>query len=318
MLARRIIPYVEVSEGRTVTTPATDSKTADDPAELARFYEAGGADELMFYDHTVTSDRSNFMEELIARVNRQVFLPTIIGGGIEAKAQIRSLLRAGADRVILDDGAVKRPDFITEAVQLVGSDRVILGMSVRRKRTSEVGDGKSAGTATAEPVIGANSVAAGYEVVFGVGGKTSGRDAIAWVQEAESRGVGEILVNCLDRVGQREGFDLALIAQIAEAVSVPVIAAGGAGTPAHFVELFRSTRVAGAIASGIFHVRESSIKRIKRDCLDAHIAVRPFAVDAVEPEKTPGTVASGELPVQTADVPTPPGPTRPGQVGGRP
>lgn len=313
MLAKRIIPFIEVSEGKTVVSPAAaEMRAAADPVELARFYEAAGADELVIYDLTVASTRTTNMDELVERMGPHVFLPIAIGGSVESKAQIRSLLRAGADRVILDDATHRRPDLIAEAAQLVGSDRLAILISARKKRVPvDAIDAKP-------PINGStptDASGADYEVCQGLGAKSSGRDAVAWAIEVAQRGAGEILLHCADKIGTRQGYDLELIRKVADAVPIPVIVVGGAGTPAHFVELFRTTRTAGAMASGIFHVRESSIKRIKRDCLDAQIAVRPLPLEAEAPV---GASASGELPVRHAEVPTPPGPTRPGTVGDRP
>ncbi|MGE0431938.1 MAG: imidazole glycerol phosphate synthase subunit HisF [Vicinamibacterales bacterium] len=276
MLARRIIPCLEVADGQTMKNATAGG---GDPVELARFYSSAGADELlMMFSSAAELERPNQMQDLLEGLCADVFLPIIIGGGIEVPAQARALLRAGADRVVIDAAAIRKPETIDAVARLIGSERLVVGMVVKPRRERSPDDSHAD-----QPLA-----ASGYEVLSGDGERSTGRDAVEWACEAVSRGAGELLV--IDEATRRAaggGYELDLLAVMSAAVPVPVLAFGGARHAGHFVSAFEAG-LAGAVASGIFHSRETSIKRIKRDCLDAGLPIRPLPV---EEEAGPGAAA---------------------------
>jgi cyclase len=249
----RVIPCLDVDAGRVVKgVNFVGLRDAGDPVELAARYDAEGADELVFLDITASSDGRETMVELARRTAEEVFIPFTIGGGIRQVDDARRLLRVGADKVSLNTAAVDRPGLITELSREFGAQAVVVAIDARRRE-----DGS------------------GHEV-FVHGGRTpTGRDAVAWAEEAVSLGAGEILLTSMDRDGTKVGFDLALTRAISEAVTVPVIASGGVGSLGHLVEGVVEGRADAVLAASIFHFGQHTIREAKEALAAAGVAVRP-------------------------------------------
>jgi cyclase len=252
MLAKRIIPCLDIKDGRVVKgVNFVNLRDAGDPVEQARIYEQAGADELVFLDITATSDARQTVAELARRVADEVFIPFTIGGGLRTLEDIRTLLRAGADKVSLNSAAVRSPDLITQGAELAGSQAIVIAIDAKRKQQSKWD-------------------------VYVAGGRTStGRDAIEWAREAEQRGAGEILLTSMDADGTKNGFDLELTLAVAEAVNIPVIASGGAGKLRHFLEAVTVGKAEAALAASLFHYNELTIAQVKNYLASNGIPVRP-------------------------------------------
>lgn len=251
-LARRIIPCLDVTDGRVVKgTQFEDLRDAGDPIELARFYDGAGADELVFLDITATRNKTELLVNLIERLSHDVFIPLTLGGGIDSEHIITPLLRAGADKVSINSAAVKDPDLLGRAANRFGSQCIVLAIDARKRE-----DGT-------------------WEVCTRGGSKPTGRDVLMWAREGVARGAGEILLTSMDNDGTRTGFDVDLTKAVSDAVSVPVIASGGAGKCEHFVDVFKQTAATAALAASIFHFKETSITRVKKWCMEAGIVMRP-------------------------------------------
>jgi cyclase len=252
MLAKRIIPCLDIKDGRVVKgVNFVNLRDAGDPVEQARIYEQAGADELVFLDITATSDARQTVAELARRVADEVFIPFTIGGGLRTLEDIRMLLRAGADKVSLNSAAVRSPDLITQGAELAGSQAIVVAIDAKRKQQSKWD-------------------------VYVAGGRTStGRDAIEWAREAEQRGAGEILLTSMDADGTKNGFDLELTLAVAEAVNIPVIASGGAGKLRHFLEAVTVGKAEAALAASLFHYNELTIAQVKNYLSSNGIPVRP-------------------------------------------
>lgn len=215
---------------------------AGDPIEQARRYDAEGADELTFLDITASSDKRAIVSDLVRRVADNVFIPFTVGGGLNSVEDVRACLRAGADKVTLNTAAVQRPELITEAAEVFGSQCVVLAVDARRKQT----DGKLAWD------------------VFTHGGRTNvGWDAIEWAERGVALGAGEILLTSMDRDGTRDGYDIELLRAVSDAVGVPVIASGGAGKVEHFYDAFTKGGASAVLAASLFHFGELKIKELK-------------------------------------------------------
>jgi imidazole glycerol-phosphate synthase subunit HisF len=239
-VAKRVIPCLDVAEGRVVKgTRFTDLKDAGDPVELAAFYDREGADELVFLDITATVEGRKATLDVISQVAEQVFIPLTVGGGVDSEADVNDLLRAGADKVGLNSGAVRDPALLARAAERFGTQCMVVAIDARRR------DG-------------------GWEVVIDAGHTATGRDAVAWAVEATTtHGAGEILLTSMDRDGTGEGYDLELLRSVTEAITVPVIASGGAGTPAHFAEGLQDGGADAVLAASRLHFGELSIRDIK-------------------------------------------------------
>ncbi len=248
---KRVIPCMDVDGGRVVKgTRFLDLRDAGDPVELAAFYDAEGADELVFLDITATSDKRDTVVALARRAADEVFVPFTIGGGIRSAADAQGVLDAGADKVSVNSAAVARPELIGEMAGVFGAQCVVLAIDAKRA----AGGG-------------------GFEV-FVAGGRTAtGRDAVAWAREGVERGAGEILLTSMDRDGTQDGYDLPLVRAISEAVDVPVIASGGAGEPEHLVDGFAAGADAVLLAS-VLHYGRHSVAELKRHLAEAGVPVR--------------------------------------------
>jgi cyclase len=248
-----VIPCMDVDRGRVVKgTRFIDIRDAGDPVELAAYYDAQGADELVFLDITATSDKRATVVELARRAADDVFVPFTIGGGVREVADAHAVLDAGADKVSINSAALARPELIGELAQVFGAQCVVLAIDAKRRP-----DGS-------------------YEA-FVAGGRTpTGRDAVAWAREGAERGAGEILLTSMDRDGVQDGYELTLTRAISQAVDVPVIASGGAGDPSHLVEGIRAGADAVLCAS-IFHYGMFGIPEAKGALAAAGIPTRPIA-----------------------------------------
>jgi cyclase len=251
MLAKRIIPCLDVKDGRVVKgVNFVELRDAGDPVEVAARYDAEGADELTFLDITASHERRSILLDVVRRTAETVFMPLTVGGGVRELGDIRALLVAGADKVSINTAAVGRPELVREAAERFGTQCIVVAV-----------DAKQAG--------------GGWEV-FTHGGRTpTGLDAVDWARRMERYGAGEILLTSMDRDGTKLGYDLALTAEIARAVRIPVIASGGAGSLEHLYEGLAAGADA-VLAASIFHYREFTIGEAKRHLAERGIAVRLF------------------------------------------
>lgn len=254
MLAKRIIPCLDVADGRVVKgVNFLGLRDAGDPVEIAKRYDEEEADEIVFLDIRASTDNRETMLDVVRRTAEQVFMPLCVGGGIRTIEDIRRLLAAGADKVSINTPAILDPGFISEASARFGAQCIVVAIDAKR---SENGD----------------------YVVHSHGGRDGGRPTplapVAWAKEAEARGAGEILLTCMDCDGTKEGYDIALTRVIADAVGVPVIASGGAGTPEHLRAALQEGRADAALAASIFHFQEYSIRQAKEYLAKHGVPVR--------------------------------------------
>lgn len=250
MLAKRIIPCLDVRDGRVVKgVNFKDLRDIDDPVELARFYNASGADELVFYDITASFENRPLFSDILRRVAQEIFIPLTVGGSIGSLEDFDRVLKSGADKVSVNSGAVRDPSIITAGAEKYGSQCVVLSMDVKRV------DGEFH--------------------IFTKGGRVdSGINAVTWAVDGEKRGAGELVVNSMDTDGVRGGFDIELLSEICSRVSIPVIASGGAGKREDFLELFENTDSQAGLAAGIFHSKEVEIAPLKQYLADNGINMR--------------------------------------------
>ncbi|MFP4243585.1 MAG: imidazole glycerol phosphate synthase subunit HisF [Ectothiorhodospira sp.] len=255
MLAKRIIPCLDVDRGRVVKgTNFVDIRDAGDPVEVARRYDAEGADEITFLDITASADERETIVHVVEQVAEQVFIPLTVGGGIRRMEDIRRLLNAGADKVSINTAAVFHPEFVREAAERVGSQCIVVAIDAKRV------------SAPGEP--------ARWEIFTHGGRKPTGLDAVAWSRRMVELGAGEILLTSMDRDGTREGFDLELTRAVADAVGVPVIASGGVGGLQHLVDGVTLGHADAVLAASIFHFAEHSIGEAKRFMARQGVEVR--------------------------------------------
>lgn len=246
----RIIPCLDVTGGRVVKgVNFLDLVDAGDPVEQAKTYDIQGADELCFLDITATSDARGILHSMVDRVAAQCFMPFTVGGGVREVADIRSLLLAGADKVSINSAAVTRPEFVAEASQKFGAQCIVVAIDAK-----QVSEGK-------------------WEIFTHGGRKETGLDAVQWAQQMVELGAGELLVTSMDRDGTKDGYDTALIRQIATRVRVPIIASGGVGSLQHFVEGAKAGAT-GLLAASVFHFGQFTVADVKATLSAAGIAVR--------------------------------------------
>lgn len=258
MLARRIIPALDVQDGRVVKCIRfLDPRDAGDPVDLARLYDREGADEIVFLDITASHERRSLMVELARRVAEEVFIPFTVGGGISSVAEMREMLRTGADKVFINSSAVRNPSLISEGADQFGSQCIVVAIDGRREA-----DGS-------------------YQVYINGGRKPTGLDAVAWAEEVWRRGAGEILLTSMDADGTRDGYDLALTRAVADAVPLPVIASGGAGKLEHLYDGLTAGGAEAALVASLVHYNIHSIGEMKQYLRSRDIPVRlPPAGDA--------------------------------------
>jgi cyclase len=250
MLAKRIIPCLDVKDGRVVKgVNFVNLRDAGDPVVNASFYEKEGADELVFLDITASYEDRDTMISVVRRTAEQVFMPLTVGGGIRNISDIRNLLNAGADKVSINTAAVKDPRLICESSDRFGSQCIVVAIDAKRK--------------------------GGRWEVFTHGGRTpTGIDALRWARESQKRGAGEILLTSMDRDGTKIGYDIELTRAVSENVGIPVIASGGAGLPAHLYDGLVKGKADAVLAASIFHFREYSVKQVKEYLKRKGVAVR--------------------------------------------
>lgn len=252
MFTKRIIPCLDVHAGRVVNgVNFVHLRDAGDPVEIAAAYDAAGADELVFLDITASSDARNIMIDMVRQVAEKVFIPFTVGGGIRTVEDFRTILREGADKISVNSSAINRPELISEAADKFGSQCVVVAIDARRRP-----DGS------------------GWTVLKNGGRIDVGLDAIEWARKACELGAGEILLTSMDCDGTKAGYDNELTALVAENVSVPVIASGGAGTKEHFYDALTEGRADAALAASLFHYKELEIRDLKRYLADRGLSVR--------------------------------------------
>lgn len=252
MLAKRIIPCLDVKDGRVVKgINFVNLKDAGDPVEIAERYNELGADELVFLDITASYEKRKIMIDVVKRTSEKVFIPLTVGGGISDIDDIREVLKAGADKVSINTQAVKQPTLIRQAALRFGSQCVVVAIDAKKRP-----DGT------------------GYNVYINGGRINTGLDAVEWAKKVEDLGAGEILLTSMDKDGTKDGYDIELTRLISEAVNIPVIASGGAGKPEHFKEVFTQGKADAALAASVFHYGELDIKELKRYLKDEGIPVR--------------------------------------------
>jgi len=252
MLTKRIIPCLDVKDGRVVKgIQFVQLRDAGDPVELARFYDEQGADELVFLDISASHEGRGTMVDVVKSVASELAIPFTVGGGINSLEDMKKILRAGADKVSLNTAAVLNPELISEGAGFFGTQCIVVAIDA--KYDEELGTWR----------------------VFTHGGrKATELEVIEWAKEAVRRGAGEILLTSMDSDGEKKGFDVALTRAVSEAVSVPVIASGGAGNSEHFAEVFLEAKADAALAASIFHYKETSVEEVKSFLKEKEVNVR--------------------------------------------
>lgn len=258
MLSKRIIPCLDVRDGKTTKgIKFKGNVDIGDPVEMARFYYEEGADEIVFYDITASSDHRSIMLDVVERTAREIFIPFSVGGGIRTVDDMRAVLLAGAEKVSVNTAAVQNPGVISEGAKAFGSQCIVLGMDVKRVEKSE-------------------RIPSGYEIVIHGGRTYMGIDALWWAREAERLGAGEICLNSIDADGTREGYEMNLTRMISEAVNIPVIASGGAGHPRHLYEVVTEAEADAALIASMTHYGHYTIRQIKDYLAERGVPVRLY------------------------------------------
>jgi len=257
MLAKRIIPCLDVKDGRVVKgVNFLNLQDAGDPVENARFYDSERADELVFLDITASHERRKIILDVVARTANDVFMPLTVGGGIRDLEDIRNLLNAGSDKVSINTAAVQDRFFVQRAAERFGSQCIVVAIDAKQRPPADGHDQRQ------------------WEVFIHGGRTPTGIDAVEWARLMEERGAGEILLTSMDRDGTKDGYDIPLTRAISRAVSIPVIASGGAGTIEHLYEALADGEADAVLAASIFHYREYSIREVKEYLSAKGIAVR--------------------------------------------
>ncbi len=271
MLAKRIIPCLDVKEGRVVKgVNFVQLRDAGDPVEQARAYDAAGADELIFLDIAASFERRDILWDVVRRVADEVFIPFAVGGGIRTLDDFRAILLAGADKVAVNTAAVENPTLVSRAAEKFGSQCVVVAIDAKRWGTA---DGRLPPTNAAQQWA-VSSERSSWQVYTHGGRTPTGRDVLAWARQVEARGAGEILLTSMDRDGTHEGYDIQLTRRVADAVSIPVIASGGAGRAEHFAQVLIEGHADAALAASLFHFGELTIAQVKAHLVERGVAVR--------------------------------------------
>lgn len=256
MLSKRIIPCLDVKNGQlTKGVKFQGNVDLGDPVEVARRYYEEGADEIVFYDITASAENRSIFLDVVERVAASIFIPFCVGGGLSSVAQMRSVLVAGAEKVSLNSAAVTNPKLIAEGAAAFGSQAIVLGMDAKK-------------------VPATPKIPSGYEIVVRGGRTPTGLDAVAWAEKAESLGAGEICLNAIDADGTKDGYELTITRMVADAVSIPVIASGGAGKPEHLYEALTKGGASAALVASIVHYNEYSIGDLKGYLKEKGLPVR--------------------------------------------
>jgi cyclase len=260
MIAKRIIPCLDVRAGKvTKGIQFLENVDVGDPVAMAHYYYEQGADEMVFYDITASNERRGIMIDVVRAVAREIFIPFSVGGGLRTVDDMRAVLLAGAEKVSIDSGAVRNPQLIAEGARAFGSQCIVLSMQVRRRAQSE-------------------AFPSGCEVVIDGGRTPTGRDALLWAKEGQRLGAGELCINSIDRDGTKQGYDLEVTRLVSEAVSIPVIASGGAGEPRHLLEAFTAGAADAAIVASIVHYDEHPLPDLKRYLKSHGVEIRDAVI----------------------------------------
>jgi cyclase len=251
MLAKRIIPCLDVKEGRVVKgVKFVDHRDAGDPVEMASLYEKEEADELVFYDITASYEKREIMLKVVRAVSRTVFMPLMVGGGLRKIEDVRKILAAGADKVSLNTAAVKDPPLIEACARHFGSQCTVLGVDAKRREKGK------------------------WEVYIEGGHRPTGIDVLEWIKKAEDLGAGEVVLNSIDCDGTKSGYDIELTRKVSEMVNIPLIASGGAGKLEHLYQALARGKADAALAASIFHYGEYSIREAKQYLQEKGVPVR--------------------------------------------
>ncbi|WP_064093022.1 imidazole glycerol phosphate synthase subunit HisF [Rossellomorea aquimaris] len=252
MLTKRIVPCLDVKDGRVVKgIQFVELRDAGDPVELAKVYDQQGADELVFLDISASHEGRKTMVEMVKHVAAELAIPFTVGGGINSVEDMKAILRAGADKVSLNTAAVLRPELVREGADYFGSQCIVVAIDAKYDEESS-----------------------GWKVYTHGGRKLTPLDAVDWAKEVEALGAGELLVTSMDSDGEKKGFNLPLTKAISEAVSIPVIASGGAGNAEHFKDVFTDGKADAALAASIFHYKETSVEEVKSYLREQEVHVR--------------------------------------------
>jgi cyclase len=275
MLANRVIPCLDVDRGRVVKgTNFLNLRDAGDPVAVAARYEEEGADELVFLDITASHEGRDIMLDVVRRTAEQVFMPLTVGGGIRTIDDIRALLNAGSDKVSINSAACKDPQFVAEAARRFGSQCIVVNIDPKRIRGQETGvrSQKSESSASAPWLLTPDSCV--VEVHVNGGRVPTGLEAVAWARQVEELGAGEIVLTSMDCDGTKDGYDLEITRAVSEAVSIPVVASGGAGRPEHLADAILLGKASAALAASIFHFGDYTIRQTKQIMAARGIPVR--------------------------------------------
>ena len=274
MHTKRIIPCLDVKDGRVVKgINFVDLIDAGDPVECGKAYDKAGADELVFLDITASSDRRSIVTDMVRRVAETVFIPFTVGGGIRTIDDFRAILREGADKISVNSAAIDNPNLISEAADKFGSQCVVLAIDARRRRVGKAAD-PSLSYSESIKINDEWTVDDGWTVYKNGGRVDMNIDAVEWAVKAVELGAGEILLTSMDADGTKAGYDIELTRMISEAVNVPVIASGGAGTKEHFKEALTDGKADAALAASLFHFKELEIKEVKEYLKNSGVSVR--------------------------------------------
>ncbi len=282
MLAKRIIPCLDVKGGRVVKgVNFIGLRDAGDPVECAARYDAEGADELTFLDITASHEQRDIIFEIVSATANQAFMPLTVGGGVRREDDVRRLLKAGADKVSINTAAVSDPDFVGAAARRFGAQCIVVAVDARRRggdlelATDGGGtDGRPAWAGTYPELLVDGASADGWEVYTHGGRRPTGIDVVKWCRRMEELGSGEILLTSMDRDGTKQGYDCHLTAAVSDAVGVPVIASGGVGNPGHMFEGFTKGKADAVLAASIFHYGEYTIAECKEYLVERGVTVR--------------------------------------------
>lgn len=256
MLAKRIIPCLDVKNGRNVRgVKFSADMDAGDPIELARRYDEEGADELVFYDITASAEKREIVGELVRRVSEEVFIPFTVGGGVRTFEDIRTIIEGGAEKASINSAAIRNPEVVTQGAESFGSQAVVGSLDAIRRSGD---DGR-----------------VWWEVVIDGGRKPTGRDAVEWAEELVSLGAGELVLNSIDADGTKDGYDVLLTRTVADRVDVPIVASGGCGGPGHMYDVLTEGHASAALAASIFHYEQHSIPEVKQYLTERGVLMRP-------------------------------------------